>query len=1435
MRLCFQTIDAIGCDLKMRPTSIPDDDSSKKKYVVTLFGRTAEGEVVAVEVLGFHPGFHVELRSSNPVGEFERVCSEAGCAKKRGWSRKWGDDEEDLEDTLTQKYRLFKTTIDRHRRFRGFDGWAKRPYLHYQFHTAGDRRRLLRDAYEKYRRGNSDDDGAVVPISGAPEVCESDLDPLIAFFQTCKIKACDWVVVDCATPGFRAMHDPQKGVHAYTTTVDMLRMPSDEELRTLPVFVPLRTLLFDIECDSSHGEFPLARKTCQRPAMEIVDRVGRLTGPDGIQACVETRLRRAFDAGDTDGRLYLKQGMPTNLDAVVQGPAFRATVKKVVAVFRSGVKSDWESSVRAWDRPDLTSRIDKIINTSPLVRAGAYGAGVMGDPVIQIGAIVIAAGTQEPLTRTVFTLKGCDKVKGTEILSFGCEADLLRAFADYIRTHNPDVISGYNIVPFDLPYIFDRAKELGAGVLQSLTDVGRLRRNQMPESDRYTCWKHIMPMKALRNQRLASAAMGDNIWRRFDMCGRVQIDQLVVIRKNHNLDSYKLDAVSGHFMFGKVKDVSVTEDGQHVRISTDDIRGLVPGDYVTLSRMHGAVRDAVELRTRAGMDTQCGSMIFFGAPTTQDSQVGKTKVKKLPVIDVRSKEGNKGYFVLKAACAKQATAWVRYLQVCKCDRWNHAKDDVPPEEIFRLQKGTDADRAKLARYCIKDVQLTVDLLRKILALENNVAMANICGVPLSWVTDRGVGAKLHAFIASACHKRGYLMPRLYAQDPCNNARLPFEDPSALQQQIDKQREHGSGEINSEAVEGAFVLKPSTGIYYDPISVVDYTSLYPSAMISKDMSHENLAYRPEHVALPDGSNRKRLESKGLAVYDVTYDSRVYTGVDPRERGRPIDAKSVGKRTVRFIGRINKDTGKPERGIIPSVLAELLAARKRTKKQMKAAFKAGDHFLASVLNGKQLAQKITANSVYGQTGSRVSKFRMAPIAAATTAEGRSMLLNAKAFAERHYTPATPVVFPDINRSVVGAKTIYGDTDSIFVKFTIVDSITGDVVHGDAALAASIRAGEDLEHAAAKEPWMLDPHVLEYEKTYCPFLIVSKKKYVGMKYEAGKSHASLNSMGIVLKRRDNPPVLKRIYGDMIDGIMKSKAFDEIVTHLRNQVHLLLIRSLNEGPPKLDDLTVTKRLRAGYKNPRQIAHKVLADRIAARDPGNAPSSNDRIPYVFIKNPHATLQGDRIETPSYIRKNPGRVEVDYAHYVRNVIMKPVSQVLALRLEDIDTFDAARWATFLTNTAGKRQKGAQTRTERERKQLAADLKIARSKLERAEFVLRKEPDVPPLPPKDALDRKVLMRQRNNARARIRRKTAAVDKARSVVHKIESRIQDIYDQAGTALMSGQCAAVATIPPDKLTGLKEREVARLIFEVALDRADKCLAPTSRLYQFGFRQAK
>jgi hypothetical protein len=165
----------------------------------------------------------------------------------------------------------------------------------------------------------------------------------------------------------------------------------------------------------------------------------------------------------------------------------------------------------------------------------------------------------------------------------------------------------------------------------------------------------------------------------------------------------------------------------------------------------------------------------------------------------------------------------------------------------------------------------------------------------------------------------------------------------------------------------------------------------------------------------------------------------------------------------------------------------------------------------------------------------------------------------------------------------------------------------------------------------------------------------------------------MGIVLKRRDNAQIVKKIYGGVINIILEKQDLEGSIEFLQEE-----LSDLVEGKTSIKDLVITKSLRATYKDPTKIAHKVLADRIGARDPGNRPVVNERIPFVYIKtdsnngsvsggNKAPSLQGDRIENPDYIVQN--NLIPDYLHYITNQIMKPILQLYALCLDRLPGYD----------------------------------------------------------------------------------------------------------------------------------------------------------------------
>lgn len=244
------------------------------------------------------------------------------------------------------------------------------------------------------------------------------------------------------------------------------------------------------------------------------------------------------------------------------------------------------------------------------------------------------------------------------------------------------------------------------------------------------------------------------------------------------------------------------------------------------------------------------------------------------------------------------------------------------------------------------------------------------------------------------------------------------------------------------------------------------------------------------------------------------------------------------------------------------------------------------------------------------------------------------------------------------------ILKNTDSIFCKFPLKDE-NGVSVSGKNSLKYAIEIGKHVEKNIVSI--MPSPQKLNYEKSLYPFILFSKKRYVGNLYEMDTTKFKQKSMGIVLKRRDNAPIVKKIYGGIIDLLLNKQDLNASIQFLRDE-----LLNLVQGKTPITDLIISKSLRASYKDPTKIPHKVLADRIGERDPGNKPQVNDRIPFVYIKVETSTgavpsLQGDRIENPDYIIEQG--LQPDSLHYITNQIMNPVLQLYALCLSQLPNYD----------------------------------------------------------------------------------------------------------------------------------------------------------------------
>jgi DNA polymerase delta subunit 1 len=194
---------------------------------------------------------------------------------------------------------------------------------------------------------------------------------------------------------------------------------------------------------------------------------------------------------------------------------------------------------------------------------------------------------------------------------------------------------------------------------------------------------------------------------------------------------------------------------------------------------------------------------------------------------------------------------------------------------------------------------------------------------------------------------------------------------------------------------------------------------------------------------------------------------------------------------------------------------------------------------VFNERQKALKISANAVYGFTGSNASKLLMAELAEATITWGAALLIEAAVWVTRNYP----------------CQLIYGDTDSMMIKFDKCDVPTAMTLAREAAKKCS----STLFPA---------PITLAFEKVYSPFLLQQNKKYAGVKYtDAKQSDGILEVKGMECVRRDITPVVRSLMYDVLTLILMKRNLQSAVDATKRTIYSLLSNQLD-----LSQLTVTR-----------------------------------------------------------------------------------------------------------------------------------------------------------------------------------------------------------------------------------------------------------------------
>ena len=1156
-----------------------------KQFIIQVFGINEKGETFCLFINDYNPFFYIKVGEDWDFSKRDMFIGHIKSKVGKYYENSIG------ECKLIKKKKLY-----------GFDGGKEHKFIKISFKNTIVMNKVKNLFYINGKNGRRLNSDGYYYNESYLQLYEANIPPLLRYFHIKEISPSGWICIPLKKAK-RAITKKTSCKFEFTISNKHIIPLNKKESR-----VPYKICSFDIEASSSHGDFPVPIKSYKKLAnniMEFHDHCEDELSKGQIIKIIKT----AFGYDDM-----------LNVDKVY--PKIKPSIKKINAllenIFSKNIenlckKTCNESSIERMfekmhhnndnddnddnddnynkynnkSKVDLKTNIIDLINNTEVKREekvdkltdafmGSGFPSLEGDKVTFIGSTFLNYGEQKPYLNNCLALNTCsdvNEINNSEINCFNTERELLMAWRNLILKEDPDIIIGYNIFGFDYQFIHIRARENHCEeeflkLSRNLNEVCGKKNEDRGNID-------------IEESKIVIAS-GEHELKFIKMTGRLQVDLYNYFRRDFNLTSYKLDYVSGYFIGDGVKKIEHNNDNNITKIYSKNLMGLDNGSYINFE------------------ETSHSTEIY------KDGQ-------KFKITNMNKDEGT---FEING---------IENPDMTKNVRWGLAKDDVTPQDIFRMTNEGPDERAVIAKYCIQDCNLVHHLMNKIDVMTGYVEMSKICSVPINFLVMRGQGIKLTSYIAKKCREKKTLMPVM--------DKPLFDD----------------------GYEGAIVLPPKCDLYLDnPVACVDYSSLYPSSMISENLSHDSKVWTKEYdlegIQINETGEK---DEDGNFMYDnlpnyeyvnVKYDTFKWVN---NSRGKSEKVHS-GTKICRFAQF-------PEgKAIMPSILEELLASRKATRKLIPQQT---DDFMKNILDKRQLSYKLTANSLYGQCGAKTSTFYEKDVAASTTATGRKLLTYGKRVIEETYGDL--IVDTKYGKVHSNAEYVYGDTDSVFFTFNL-KTLDGQDIRGHKALDITIQLAQEAGEMASK--FLKKPHDLEYEKTFMPFCLLSKKRYVGMKYELDPNKCKRNEMGIVLKRRDNAPIVKDVYGGVIDILMKEQNIQKAMDFLES-----CLQNIIEEKYPMDKLIITKSLRSNYKNPQQIAHKVLADRMGKRDPGNKPSSGDRIPFVYIETTNKkALQGEKIEHPEYIIKN--KIRPNYAFYITNQIMKPLQQVFALVLEKMDAF-----------------------------------------------------------------------------------------------------------------------------------------------------------------------
>lgn len=826
--------------------------------------------------------------------------------------------------------------------------------------------------------------------------------------------------------------------------------------------------------------------------------------------------------------------------------------------------------------------------------------------IIQIAVTFTRKREEQYYERYLLSQNKCPDINNCIVMNFKSERNLIVGFIRLLQNKDPDILVGYNIIKFDWLYIIERAEKLG--IVDVVKSYSRLKELESP----------------IIVEDWFSKAKGDQNFQYLSPYGVLNIDILIDVQDNFKLAMYNLDFVSRELLGDAKEDVTYKQLFKIWRILTlvnnktaaNEIKTLVNREL--RNEKNTVIKSLVRTINESTQDNIYSNMLLLlkriGEYNIQDTILPLKIMYQYNILE--SLEASSNIFRVPVDFLQ-----IRGQQIKVISQLYHR---INSKYIFNLYKKSD-EYSKYKGAIVIDGKP---------GLYKNVGVMDFMSLYPTIIISENIDYTT------------------YVTDPS----IPDSDCN-----ISEWEEHQNCEHDTTHVKELNRRNDNDQAKYDKEEARLQSLRDKLASATNDIVRANTQAaldelttkinesRERRANIQTNYNKKSGEKRICAHHRYRFLKRDVNGpgVLPSLLENLLTRRKEVKREIYkysialkdYVKQLINDTctndteylksliSKPS-SVTPSELNKISNEVEKHESLYTSKFKEY-RVILTALDKKQLAIKISANSMYGIMGASQGYLPLLEGAMTVTAKGRQHIMNTIKIIQDKYS---------------NAELVYGDTDSCMFIFK------GETIE---------RSFDLCEEASKLVTSMLPkPMELEFETMYSKYMFIRKKLYIAISSNRHGEVIGITNKGVITKRRDSFEFLRHVYNTVVDMVFNERSYNDIIYFIYDEV-----RRMFSGVVPDEHFLIHVGIKDHEKYANQnILQVSLANKLVSR--GESVPANSRLEYVILRSTKKNARkGEKVEDFTYYKENKQDLgkKIDYADYFENRLIKTLNKVLNIK------------------------------------------------------------------------------------------------------------------------------------------------------------------------------